>query len=155
MRINKIITVVILGISLSAPLMAGDELSQKLVASAKKWNKKITPAELKKKIDNEEDLYMLDIREPYMIPEGSIDGMENVAIARGLLEFEVTDKIPNKDAFIVIYCRSGKGAALSAETMKDKLHYTNAHYLVGGLDGWLEAGYSVFNHLGELKLVKE
>lgn len=155
MRINKIITVVILGISLSAPLMAGGELSQKLVASAKKWNKKITPAELKKKIDNEEDLYMLDIREPYMIPEGSIDGMENVAIARGLLEFEVTDKIPNKDAFIVIYCRSGKGAALSAETMKDKLHYTNAHYLVGGLDGWLEAGYSVFNHLGELKLVKE
>lgn len=155
MRINKIITVVILGISLSMPLMAGGELSQALVASAKKWNKKITPAELKKKIDNEEDLYMLDIREPYMIPEGSIDGMENVAIPRGLLEFEIEDKIPNKDAFIVIYCRAGKGAALSAQTMKKDMHYTNAYYLEGGLDSWLEAGYSVFSSFGEMKLAKE
>ncbi len=155
MRISKVITVVILGISLSMPLMASGQIGQELLASAKKWSKKITPAELKKKIDNEEDLYMLDVREPYMIPEGSIDGMENVAIPRGLLEFEIEDKIPNKDAFIVIYCRAGKGAALSAQTMEKDFHYKNVYYLVGGLDGWLEAGYSVFSNFGEVKLVKE
>ncbi len=155
MKICKIIAVVVLGLSLSSPLMASGKIGQELVASAKKWSKKITPAELKKKIDKEDDVYMLDIREPYMIPEGSIEGMENVAIARGLLEFEIEDKISNKDAFIVIYCRSGKGAAMSAQTLKDQFKYKNAYYLEGGLDGWLEAGYSVFNHLGELKLVKE
>ncbi len=154
MKINTLVTVVLLGVSLSMPLMAGNAESEALVASAKKWSKKITPAELKKKIDNEEDVWMLDIREPYMRIEGSIEGMENIEISRGVLEFDVGEKIPNKDAFIVIYCRSGKGAALSAETMKEKLHYTNAHYLVGGIDGWLEAGYSIFNHFGELKLAK-
>ena len=155
MKISKIVTTLILGIALSTPLTAGEKLGQELLASAKKWTKKITPEELKKKIDNEDDLFMLDIREPYMIPEGSIEGMENVAIPRGLLEFEVEDKIENKDALIIVYCRSGKGAALSAQMMAEDLKYTNTYYLVGGLDGWLEAGYSVFSHLGELKLVKE
>ncbi len=155
MSINKLVTTALLGLCLSTSLIAGEKLGQELLASAKKWTKKITPAELKKKIDNEDDLYMLDIREPYMIPEGSIEGMENIAIPRGLLEFEVEDKIEKKDALIIVYCRSGKGAALSAEMMAEKLKYTNTYYLVGGLDGWLEAGYSIFSHLGELKLVKE
>ncbi|MFC2074091.1 rhodanese-like domain-containing protein [Campylobacterota bacterium] len=155
MRISKIVTMIILGICLSTPLTAGEKLGQELLASAKKWTKYISPEDLKKKIDNEDDLYMLDIREPYMIPEGSIEGMENVAIPRGLLEFEVEDKIENKKALVVVYCRSGKGAALSAQMMNEKLKYKNVVYLKGGLDAWLEAGYSVFSHLGELKLVKE
>jgi len=155
MKISKFVIAVFLGLCLSTTLVAGDNLGQELLASAKKWTKKITPQELKKKIDNEDDLYMLDIREPYMIPEGSIDALDNVAIPRGLLEFEVESKIKNKDAFIVVYCRSGKGAALSAQTMAEQLKYTNTYYLVGGLDGWLEAGYSVFSHLGEMKLVQE
>jgi len=146
MKISKFVIAVFLGLCLSTTLVAGDNLGQELLASAKKWTKKI---------DNEDDLYMLDIREPYMIPEGSIDALDNVAIPRGLLEFEVESKIKNKDAFIVVYCRSGKGAALSAQTMAEQLKYTNTYYLVGGLDGWLEAGYSVFSHLGEMKLVQE
>lgn len=155
MKLNKIILTIALGLGLSMPLMAGEKLGQELLASAKKWTKYITPEELKKKIDNEDDLYMLDIREPYMIPEGSIEGMENVEIPRGLLEFEVESKIEDKKALVVVYCRSGKGAALSAQMMKDQLKYKNVVYLKGGLDAWLEAGYSVFSHLGELKLVKE
>jgi rhodanese-related sulfurtransferase len=147
MKLHKIILTIALGLGLSMPLMAGEKLGQELLASAKKWTKYITPEDLKKKIDNEDDLYMLDIREPYMIPEGSIEGMENVAIPRGLLEFEVEDKIENKKALVVVYCRSGKGAALSAQMMKEQLKYKNVVYLKGGLDAWLEAGYSVFSHL--------
>ena len=155
MKLHKIILTIALGLGLSMPLMAGEKLGQELLASAKKWSKYITPQDLKKKIDNEDDLYMLDIREPYMIPEGSIEGMENIEIPRGLLEFEVESKIEDKKTLIIVYCRSGKGAALSAQMMKDQLKYQNVYYLKGGLDAWLEAGYSVFSHLGELKLVKE
>lgn len=155
MRISKIVTTVILGMCLSVPLMAGDVLSQELVKTAKKWTKKITPQELKKKIDKEDDVWMLDIRESYMVPEGSIEGMENIYIGRGVLEFNISEKIKDKDAFIVVYCRSGKGAALAAETLKEKMKYTNVYYLEGGVEGWLEAGYSIFNAFGELKLVKE
>ncbi len=155
MKLHKVIASTLLAMGLGMPVMAGDPLAKELLESAKKWSKKITPAELKKKIDAEEELFMLDIREPYMRPEGSIEGLENVEIPRGLLEFELADKIENKQALVIVYCRSGKGAALSAEMMTEKLKYTNTYYLEGGLDAWLEAGYSVFNHLGELKLVKE
>lgn len=156
MVLGKIVASAILGLSLSVTLMAGNNISQEMIASAKKWDvKAITPKALKEMLDKEAPVYMLDIREPYMIPEGSIDGTENVAIPRGLLEFDAPTMIKDKNAFIVVYCRSGLGAVLAAKTMKLDLKYTNVRYLEGGIDGWLEAGYSVFNHFGEIKLAKD
>ena len=35
------------------------------------------------------------------------------------------------------------------------LHYKNVVYLEGGLESWLNEGNSIFNDLGELKLVTE
>lgn len=155
MVLGKIIASAVLGLSLSAQLMAGNNISQEMIASAKKWDVKgITPQTLKALLDKEEPVYMLDVREPYMIPEGSIDGTENVAIPRGLIEFDAPTMIEDKDAFIVVYCRSGKGAVLAAKTMKQDLKYTNVYYLEGGIDGWLEAGYSIFSHFGEMQLAK-
>lgn len=154
MKITKIITLIVLGLSLSTPLLAGNALSQALIASAKKETKSISPAALKKMIDNEDDIWMLDVREPYMRIEGSIEGMDNAAVSRGVLEFDLAEKIENKDAFIVVYCRAGKSAVLAAKMMKEDLHYTNVVYLEGGIDSWLEAGYSIYNAFGELKLVK-
>jgi len=94
---------------------------------------------------------MLDIREPYMRPEGEIEGDENVAVARGLLEMNIRQTIKDKNAFVVFYCRSGKGAVLAAKMLKNDLGYTNVTYLVGGLGAWLKEGYSIYNDLGELK----
>jgi len=154
MKINTLIASAILGISLSMPLMAGNAESEALVAAAKKDAKVITPAKLKKMIDNEDDVWMLDVREPYMRIEGSIEGMDNVAISRGVLEFDLGEKIPDKNAFIVVYCRSGKGAPMAAKMMQEDMKYTNVYYLEGGIDKWMEEGYSIFNHFGELKLAK-
>ena len=154
MKINTLIVSVLFGFSLTVPLMAGNAESEALVAAAKKEAKMITPAELKKKIDNEDDVWMLDVREPFMRIEGSIEGMENVEISRGVLEFDLGEKIPDKNAFVVVYCRSGKGAPMAAKMMKEDMKYTNVYYLEGGIDKWLEEGYSIFNHFGELKLAK-
>ena len=152
MSIFKIVTLIVF--ALSSSLLAGNAESQALVESAKKDVKSITPQALKKKIDNEDDVYMLDIREPYMILEGSIDGMENIEIARGLLEFNLPSKIKDKNAFIVVYCRSGKGAVLAAKMMKEQLKYKNVTYLEGGINEWLDAGYSIYNSFGEMSLTK-
>jgi len=156
MKLHKIIVVAFLGLGLSMPLMAADTISQELIKSAKKWDVKgISPAKLKKMIDDEADLWMLDVRDPYMRVEGSIEGLDNAAVARGNLEFKIEEEIEDKKAFIVVYCRSGKLAVLAAQTLVKTMGYKNVVYLEGGLDNWLESGYSVFNHLGELKLVKE
>ena len=156
MRITKLLITATLTLGLCAPLMAGDNIGQQLIKSAKKWDVKgISPDALKKMIDEEKDLWMLDIRDPYMRVEGSIEGLDNAAVARGNLEFKIEDEIEDKKALIIVYCRSGKVAVLAAQTLKKTMKYQNVVYLEGGLDGWLEAGYSVFNHLGELKLNKD
>jgi len=154
MRINKIVTTVILGMCLSIPLMAGSATSEHMIADAKKVTKSISAKELKKKIANEDDLWMLDVREPYMRGEGSIEGLDNAAVSLGVLMFDIESKIEDKNALVVVYCRQGKSAVLAAKMLVEDLHYKNVVYLDGGLESWLNEGNSIFNDLGELKLAK-
>ncbi len=150
------IRTLLVGMSLLfSPLaMAGFSLSDAVIAQAKKEIKFISVEALKKKIDKEDDVFMLDIREPYMRIEGTIEAMENVAIARGLLEFNLMSEIKDKKALIVVYCRSGKGAVLAAKMIRDDLKYKNVTYLKGGIQAWLDAGYSISNQFGDVQLVK-
>lgn len=155
MKLHKIAMAALLGMSLTLPLTAGDAISEALVKKAEANVEAITPAELFKIIDEGEVPFIaLDVREADMRMEGTFDAEENVEIARGVLEFDVGAAIPNKKALVIVYCRVGKSAALAAQTMKYHLGYSNVRYLKGGLDAWMEAGYSIYNHFGEVKLAK-
>ncbi len=155
MKLHKLAVTAILGLGLAMPLMAGDTISEALVAKAESNMDAITPKELKKLMDDEVAFIALDVREADMRMEGTFDAEENVEIARGVLEFDVGAKIPNKKALVIVYCRVGKSAVLAAQTMKYHLGYSNVRYLKGGLDAWMEQGYSIYNHFGEVQLVKE
>lgn len=156
MKISKLLITAVLTLGLSSALMAGSKISEELIKSAKKWDvKAISSKELKKKIDNEDDLWMLDVREPYMRGEGSIEGMDNEAISLGQIIFDSESKLKDKNALIIVYCRQGKSAVFAAQMLVKQLHYKNVFYLDGGLESWLLEGNSVFNDLGELKMVTE
>jgi len=140
---------------LSSSAIAGQAETNKLMKAAKASVKLITPKELDKLLQDEDaEFYMLDVREPHMWEEGTLDAPEDIKIARGLVEFDVPTKFKDKDALIIVYCRSGKGAPLAAKTIQDDLGYTNVRYLEGGLQGWMDAGYTIYNHFGEVKLVQ-
>lgn len=122
---------------------------------AKKGNE-ITAIELKKLIDSDTKIILLDVREAEQRSEGEILGPlsgENIAITKGSLEFEVAKKIKNKNALIVTYCRGGYRCALSAESLK-RLGYKNVKSLQGGLKSWVEQGYAVESALGTMILKK-
>ena len=141
-------------IVLSMPLMAGDAISQQLVKKAEKKVPSISSKELQKMIDDAQEFIALDVREEHMREEGTFDAEEDIKVSRGVLEFDISSKIPDKKSLVIVYCRAGKSAALAAATMKEELGYTNVKYLKGGLDTWLEEGHVIFNHFGEIQLSK-
>jgi len=75
---------------------AGDKTPEQLVQAARSEVNSISINDLKKMIDDKEDIIVLDIRDKEEFLKGHIPGARH--ISRGLLEFMVTDKIPDKDA---------------------------------------------------------
>ncbi|MDP3266288.1 MAG: rhodanese-like domain-containing protein [Sulfuricurvum sp.] len=135
-------------------LMAGQAEAEKLVSAAKQEAGEMAPKELKQMIDAEKNVIVMDVREENQRAEGEIYTTTTMAITRGNLEFEVLNKIKDKNAVIVTYCRSGGRGALAAQTLK-KLGYVNATNLKGGLKGWAQEGYPIETGLGVTLLTKE
>ncbi len=102
------------------------------VKEAKRHIKEITPAEAKKLL-GKKGVIFLDVREPSEYNAGHIDGAIN--LPRGLLEFKITKKIPNKNATIVVYCKTGGRGALAAYTLK-QMGYKHVYNLAGGWLAW-------------------
>jgi rhodanese-related sulfurtransferase len=138
----------------SSSLMAGQAESEKLISAAKAEAGEMAPKHLKELLDAEKKVIVMDIREENQRAEGEIYAPSTMAITRGNLEFEVLNKIKDKNAVIVTYCRGGSRGALAAQTLK-KLGYVNATNLKGGLKGWAEEGYPIETGLGVTLLTKE
>ncbi len=135
-------------------LFAGHPETDKLIQKAQKEAGEITAKRLKQKLDKDEGVIILDVREAEQRAEGQIYADDYYAITRGNLEFKVLNKIKNKDALIVTYCRGGSRGALAAQTLKN-LGYKNAVNLKGGLKGWAKAGYPIETGLGVTTLAQE
>lgn len=115
----------------------------------------MSPAVLKKMLDNDEDLVLIDVREFIQRAEGEIYASDSYAIARTNLEFEILNKVQNKESTVVLYSRQGARSLFAAESIQ-KLGYKHVYNLSAGLKGWVRAGYPYDNGLGTvIKVVDE
>lgn len=110
-----------------------------LVAEAKQSVCEKSVSACKALFDQERYIF-LDCRETKEYKLGHIPGAVN--IPRGVLEFKVGNKLPEKDTGIIMYCRKGNRGCLAACTL-NKMGYQNVLNMGGGWLAWEKAGYPV------------
>jgi len=99
----------------------------------------ITPDRLARMMQNK-DFTLLNVKTPYI---GEIDGTD-LYIPYDQLTARASQLPSNKNAKIVVYCRSGNESAQAAQTLLD-LGYTNIWNLAGGMNAWTDSGRSLVN----------
>ncbi|MGE0132162.1 MAG: rhodanese-like domain-containing protein [Blastocatellales bacterium] len=118
--------------------MKHSEAFEKLCEDAKSRVREITAAEVKRKLDAGEKFRFIDVREDHEWQQDHAAGAEH--LGRGIIERDIEKVAPEKDAEIVLYCGGGFRSALAADNLQ-KMGYTNALSMAGGIRAWREAGY--------------
>ena len=139
-------------LSTSSTLFAGFRVTDKILAQDIKEDGQMQAKELKSLIDHEKPVIILDVREKEQRSEGYIDAENTYAITRGNLEFVVGNKIKDKNALIVTFCRSGHRGVMAAHRLR-QMGYKNAISLKHGLKGWTSLGYPLETGMGVAKYI--
>lgn len=134
---------------LALPAMASAEIAgiksgQDILQSVAPKVSNINTAELKKEIDGNPDLVLIDIRTRKEIESmgGAIDAPQNTTIPRGWLEFRIGKAASSKDTPIVVYCGGNIRSPLAADTLQ-KMGFTNVKNYADGFIGWRNDGLPV------------
>ncbi len=88
----------------------------------------INCSELKEKINNKENIILVDVREVYEYESGNIGGI-NVPTSSIQSEYK---KIP-KDKDVVVYCRTGARSSMVINFLEQNFGYKNLINLNGGV----------------------
>jgi len=92
----------------------------------------ITPAEAKKRLDSDKSIVLLDVRTQEEYDEKHIPG--SILIPVDELEKRAELELPDKNAEIFVYCRSGRRSVTASEILV-RLGYTGV-YNLGGINDW-------------------
>jgi rhodanese-related sulfurtransferase len=115
-----------------------------LVAEAREKIREVAPLTF---AAHRQDEILIDVREPAEFETGRIPGAIN--IPRGVLEFQVDahpavanvsdPELSHKQRPVVVVCRTGGRAALSAANLQ-RMGFAEVRSIAGGVLAWSEAG---------------
>ena len=100
---------------------------------------RVTPPELQRMLENK-DFPLINVHIPY---EGEIEGTDSHIAYTEILQ-RLSELPPDKNAKVVIYCRSGNMSTQAAQDLI-KAGYTNVYELGGGMIAWEGAGLPIVN----------
>jgi molybdopterin/thiamine biosynthesis adenylyltransferase/rhodanese-related sulfurtransferase len=115
---------------------ASRELMKRVRSTVQEW----TPAELRRQMQNDDDLVVVDVREKVEWNDGYIPGA--IHVPRGYLELQIEEAVPDKDKTVVLYCAGGVRSALAADTLSH-MGYREPISLAGGFTQWKAGGLPV------------
>ncbi len=79
---------------------------------------------------------LIDVREDHEWIAGHARGA--VHLGRGIIERDIVQSFPEKDAELILYCGGGYRSALAADNLQ-KMGYTNVFSMAGGWKAWKDA----------------
>ncbi len=112
----------------------------KLVDDAKSRIKEADFRDIKRRLDSREKLTLVDVREDNEWARGHLP--RAVHLGKGIIERDIEEAFPDRDAPLVLYCGGGFRSALVADNLQ-KMGYTNVISMDGGWRGWTTAGYPI------------
>jgi rhodanese-related sulfurtransferase len=109
----------------------------KLVNDAKRRVREVTVAEAQKRVEENPDARLIDVREDSEWQAGHAAGA--VHLGKGIIERDIERQIPDKAAEIILYCGGGYRSALAADVLQ-RMGYTNVFSMASGWKAWKESG---------------
>src|SRR2546421_11811353 len=101
----------------------------------------VAPSQVRCSLLLREEIALLDVRHEAVFATGHPLFAANMAADR--IALEAAARLPRKDVPIVLYDDGESSVAVAADQLK-ALGYTDIRQLDGGLQGWKQAGYELF-----------
>src|SRR6476469_9945992 len=101
----------------------------------------VTPSQVRRALKLRDEIALLDVRHEAAYATGHPLFAANMAADR--IALEAGTRLPRKDVPIVVY-DAGEGLVPQAADRLAALGYTNVRQLDGGLQGWKQAGFELF-----------
>ena len=92
----------------------------------------ITPTELKQRLDNGDDLQIIDVREDSEVAIGRIPNSKHIPLAQVLSRMDEID--PNRET--VVHCKMGGRSARAIDALQRSGYKGKLLNLRGGIIGW-------------------
>jgi rhodanese-related sulfurtransferase len=110
----------------------------KLVNDARVHVKELTVAEARARLEQNSQAALIDVREDGEWAAGHAAQAKH--LGKGVLERDIEQMFPDKNAEILMYCGGGFRSALTCEAAQ-KMGYTNVWSIIGGYKGMAAAGW--------------
>ncbi|MFL5565357.1 MAG: rhodanese-like domain-containing protein [Gemmatimonadaceae bacterium] len=108
----------------------------KLVDDAKSRVREVDVDTTRRKLESGEAT-VIDVREESEWAAGHARGAEH--LGKGVIERDIEERVPDKNAELILYCGGGFRSALSADNLQ-RMGYTNVASMAGGWRAWQAAG---------------
>jgi rhodanese-related sulfurtransferase len=108
-----------------------------LVNDAKSRVREVSVAETQQRMRENEDVTLIDVREDNEWNAAHAAGA--IHLGKGIIERDIENTVPKKDAELILYCGGGYRSALATDALQ-KMGYTNVFSMAGGWKAWQEAG---------------
>ncbi|HLL06158.1 MAG TPA: molybdopterin-synthase adenylyltransferase MoeB [Myxococcaceae bacterium] len=112
---------------------------RELLSSTRREIREVSVEELKRLLDSQAPVKLIDVRESDEHSAGRLPGA--LHIPRGYLELRIEEKA-QRDEELIVYCAGGTRSALAVRTLKE-LGYERVASLAGGYNRWSDAAYPV------------